>query len=195
MISPYTALVIIGLWGGASWVGVWVELVLYALFNTKYFRFGPCVARFRHVFGVRKADSNVIHLLEGLPFLSTKTVGPDSILIRERRLLLSLYVDIPLVWFKRSWLTIGDADGLLSVDMEVRPHASCLLFLLTPVVGAVVVLATNSPSAPDTALFLVAGGGVPFGALFWLQLRWTKRRARQLWERIVRAIEASPQSE
>lgn len=190
MISPYIVLVVGGLYAGASWVGIWVELVLYALFNTGYFRFGPCVARFRHVFGVRAADSNIIHLLQGLPFLSTKTVRPDTILIRERRRLLSLYVDIPLVSFKRSWLTTGDADGSLTVEMEVRPHLSWLLFLLTPATWAVLVLATNP--VRNAALFPIAVGAF-FGILSWLQLRWTNKRARQLWERIVRAIEASPQ--
>ena len=174
-----------GLWAGASWVGVWVELALGARFNTKYFRFGPCLLRFCEVSGVPVVGSQVNDLLQDLRSLVTKTVAPDTVLVRERLRLLWFCVDIPPVSFTRIWVTIEDANGSRAVHMEVRPHLSWLLFLLTPVIWAVLGLATNP--APNVALFLAALA-VFFGTLFWLQLRATKNHGGQLWERVVRLL-------
>jgi len=190
MISPYAVLVLGGLYGGASWVGVWVELALGALFNTRYFRFGPCLSRFSQTFRVRVLESEIRDLLQDVPFLATRTPAPDTILIRERLWLFWFSVNIPPVPFTRTVLTTENANGSSTIHMELRPHLSCLLFLLSPAICAVLVLATNS--APNVALFLVAPA-VLWGTLAWLQLRWNRRRARWLWDTVVAAIEASPQ--
>ncbi len=190
VIWQQVVLVIAGLLAGACWLGVWVELALGARFNTRYFRLGPCLLRFSQVFGVRAVESEIKDLLQHLPSLATKRVAPDTILIRERLGLLGSYLDVAPVSFSRIWLVVEDTNASTTVHMEVRPHISWLLFLLIPVTWAGLVFATNP--VPSAALFL-GGFVVLFVGLFWLQLRATKKRARRLWERIVAAIEASPE--
>ncbi len=188
LVAFAAAFVFVALWGFGTFLLMVVEWGLGTRFVSSYFRWGPSVFRDSCPIGGKQEDAwvRVRGLLEGEKGLAVRWLPSGAGLLRDRLHIGPVSLGLPPVGFIRLWLGAEDENGRFVLRTEARPHLGWLLFLLTPVLMAAVVMVGNhdlGSAVFATTITLV------FVGLFLVELKRARRRAEGFWRRLNARVE------